>query len=204
MNIRLTTDLIIYAGVYFNNKFFMAQYSIILGLTTNTADPEEQAVAMQRIKIFAYEILNGSIFIYEKEEEAIKKFIDAGMKTVALPAEPYDQIVQIALFTKFNAITESRLIVTDIQLGSSLSDNMRYLFDSQESVGPFDKNGWWDDPEANWFDRKSINDRTPGVLKVLKLSPALTWKELDLGWESNLSQNSQDNIVFGNFGKILD
>ena len=119
--------------------------------------------------------------------------------TMTIPEAPFDQSVAIALFCKLNAICENKLLITDITVTSSLSDNVKYLFDSEDAFGPFDEDGWWNETTPIWFEQDIEQDVDD---KVVQFKPNLTWEDINLGWEEPVIEDN--NVVKGNFIKADD
>ena len=109
MSAIIERDFSFQAGVYFNNTVLFNLYDFTVQMEVETDDIREQNVAMDRIKYFVYECLDGVIFIQDNEDKAIEKFIDCGFRICPLPDEPYDQVIGLLILYKFNAICESKL-----------------------------------------------------------------------------------------------
>lgn len=200
MNIRLSTDLNFLAASYHNQKLLMASYSIAIGIVTRSKHTDDVAVAVERIRYFIENILGNSIFIDQKEKAQIIKYSQVGLITIALPELPIDQIINMAIYCKCNAITEGRVDVTDTQLVSSLSGGVRYFFDQDDNLGSFvQKSGWWLDPDLGWYDKQAHKDAGT----IVKMQSNCSWKSVGLDWaKPTHDQASTDNIVvIGNFGK---
>ena len=114
-------------------------------MEVETESIREQNVAMERIKYFLNECLENSIFVQDNEHKVIEKYNSCGFKVCTVPEEPYDQIIALLLLVKLNSITEGRLIVTDMTLGSRISDDVKFICDIDNPKGPFDTPGWWTD-----------------------------------------------------------
>lgn len=197
MNVRISKEYSLLASVYYGGGVLNNYYSVSLGMITNTESNLEQNIAVSRINSYLQEIIHSGVFIKQTEKEQIKLLQDAGIKTIILPEEPFDQAVSIMLFCKLNAIAEDRLLVTDINITSSASDNVRYMFDAEDAFGPFADDGWWNDPEPTWSDH--INSAGG---KVIEMDRKLTWDDIGLAWEEQEVQSG--NIVQGNFNKKDD
>ena len=90
------------------------------------------------------------------------------------------------------------MLITDITVTSSLSDNVRYMIDAEDQIGPFSEDGWWHESNPDWFDHTISQDNT----KVIKMDERLTWENVNLNWEEK--EESANNVVKGNFNKQDD
>jgi hypothetical protein len=192
MSTQIEREFVFQAGAYFEGKFMMNVYDISLSMLVETDSIREQNIAMDRIKYFLSECLESSVFVEESEKKAIEKFQAAGIKVCALPEEPYDQIVTLILLMKLNAITEGRLLVTDIVLVSELSDGVKFIYDIESVMegNPFTK-GWW--LEANTHIANV--EKTAKKEKVVKLIKTVNeWAALDLDWKEKNSSSTE--IIF--------
>jgi hypothetical protein len=202
MTARISRDFDFQAGIYINNEFFMNLYEVDIQFTVETEDIREQNIALDRIKHFLYNCVEHSVLI-QQDEKKIEKFVDAGLRVCTLPEEPYDQIVGIMLMTKINSIAEGRLIATDIQIGSKLSDNVVCYFSVEENIGPFNELGWWHDASTK------ISGNITKNKKIVKLSkPNSDWEQLYLGWNQSpqtfVVDSPSNEVVFANFEPKTD
>jgi hypothetical protein len=154
-------------------------------------DNREHNVALGRIRYLVEDMMTNSVFAEEKDRAAIKKLESAGMQVISLPEIPVDQIVGMMLFSKITAAMEDHMEIGQLSISSSLGEGIVYHQDSSEGVGPFEDEGWWQDPEPR--------AQTPIVTggKIVKLQRPMTWRGLDLHWddddteeESNEDSNS--------------
>jgi len=198
MNVRISKEYSLLTSIYYDDNIVNNYYSISLRMLTNTESNREQNIAVGRISSYFHDIIQSGIFIEEKEKEQIHQLHNAGIKTIILPEQPFDQIIAIMLFCKLNAICEDRLLVTDISVTSSAGDGVRYIFDAEDAFGEFAKDGWWSDPNPSWCEH--TKDNPSG--KVVKMDRKLTWKDVDLEWEETIPVT--DNVVKGNFNKSDD
>jgi hypothetical protein len=98
-----------------------------------------------------------------------------------VPEEPYDQIITLLLLVKLNSITEGRLIITDITLGSRISDKVRFNCDIESPRGPLEASGWWTDSSTSMSDIKKTLKKDK-VVKLIK-TPSTDWAEFNLVWK---------------------
>lgn len=193
MNVRLKKKLSFDAGVVFENQFLINHYDLALEMYTNTTDSIENNIAYERIRYWVAEILNGSVII-PSSSELLEAYAATGQRLITLPEQAVDQVIGIMLYCKLNAITEDRLIITDVEISSSQGDNMIYCHSDQENLGPFVDNGWWNDPRPKHA-VLTIGDGS----NVIKLAKTPDWKELGMSWH-NTAQDS-DTVVFADFKK---
>jgi hypothetical protein len=175
---RISRDFDFLAGVYFENKFLMNKYEITLTIDVLTDSITEQNIAMERIKFFIYEVIDSVVFVHKKETKVIEKYMDAGIKVCTLPEEAYDQIVNVLLFYKLNAILENKLLITDIQLISDLSDGVSFLWGPETPEIPYGQ-GWWTENSVSLCDK--ISSKKEKIVKLVKKSD---WSNLGLDWTS--------------------
>jgi hypothetical protein len=197
MTARVQRSFDFMACVQFQTEFYANYYEFDAFLNVETESIEEQNIALERIKYFLDFCLQHSIFVRDTDTQSIEKFVDAGLRICTLPEDPYDQIIGIMLLNKLNAITEGRLIVTDISITSRLSDGVTCFYDIEESSGPFNNQGWWKD---NSF---KLNDVKMKGKKIIKLTKTYEWDELGLAWETKkVDEKDSNQVVFVNFDKV--
>ena len=199
MSSRVTRNFQFQSAVYFSGDFFVNSYDIDIQFTVETESIREQNIALERIKYFIHRCLEHSIFIYEQEHSVIEKYLDADLKICTLPEEPYDQIIGIMLLNKLNAITEGRLVATEVITSSRMSDGVKCVHEIDESVGPFKFPNWWNENNtkiAQYFPK----GKNKKVVKLVKFTPE--WDELGLTWEEKpLIQTipHDSEVVFASF-----
>lgn len=186
MTARIIRGFQFQTGVYFSGDFYVNMYDMQLQFNVLNESIREQNIALDRIKYLMQECIEHSIMIYESETATIEKYLDADLRVCTLPEEPYDQIIGIMLLEKINAITEGRLVATDITIGSTMSDGVECLHSEDENIGPFRLAGWW---QENNTKIANYAPKSKGK-KIVKLSkPAVEWKDV------GLSYNESDDII---------
>jgi hypothetical protein len=193
---RIERDFSFQAGVYFKEEFLMNVYTISLYMDVETESIREQNVAMERIKYFLNDCLENSIFVQDTEHKVIEKYTSCGFKVCTVPEEPYDQIVTILLLTKLNSITEGRLVITDITLGSRISDQVKFSYDIESPRGPLESSGWWTDSGTSISDPVKKLVRKDKIVKLVKI-PSTDWAEHNLVWKEK-DIFSKSEIFFTN------
>ena len=189
MSAIIERDFSFQAGVYFNNTVLFNLYDFTVQMEVDTDDIREQNVAMDRIKYFVYECLDGVIFIQDIEDKAIEKFMDCGFRICQLPDEPYDQVIGLLILYKFNAICESKLLMTDIVFTSKLSDGVKFKENVATALNTFKNTGWWAQNNCNYNKIKTSKKD-----KVVKLVSKNDWNDLGLSWHE--VKNNATQIIF--------
>ena len=192
MTTRIEREFSFQAGVYFKEEFLMNLYTISCYMEIETESIREQNVAMERIKYFLNECLENCFFVQDIEHKVIEKYMSCGFKVCTVPEEPYDQIIALLLLTKLNSIAEGRLIITDITLGSRISDEVKFICEIESPRGPLESPGWWTDSGTSISDpiKKSAKKD-----KIVKLFKTTDWAEYNLVWKEK-DPLSKCEIVF--------
>ena len=194
MTTRIEREFSFQAGVYFKEEFLMNVYTISLFMEVETESIREQNVAMERIKFFLSDCLENSIFVQDTEYRVIEKYNSCGFKVCTVPEEPYDQIITLLLLTKLNSITEGRLVITDITLGSRISDQVKFISDIESPRGPLENPGWWLDSGTSIADPIKTSIRKDKIVKLFKTATT-DWSEYNLIWKEK-DIVSKRGIVF--------
>ena len=198
MTARIQRSFDLQMGVHFTGVFYMNIYDIDLHFNVETENIREQNIALERIKFYLSECLENSIFISDQEDDAIEKYMSANLKVSVLPEEPYDQIVGIMLMTKLNAITEGRLVITDVSIYSRMSDGVSCMHSIDDNMGPFILKDWWSENNTKINDYKYSSKNK----KILKLTKLVEWSDVFLNWdnvEEPIIQDIANEIVYVNF-----
>jgi len=163
-------------------------------MEVETESIREQNVAMERIKYFLSDCLENGIFVQDTEHKVIEKYTTCGFKVCTVPEEPYDQIITLLLLTKLNSITEGRLIITDMTLGSRISDEVKFICDIESPRGPLESPGWWTDSGTSIADPIKKSIRKDKIVKLFK-TPTTDWAEYNLVWKEK-EHTANCEIVF--------
>ena len=199
MNVRLQYSVDFLAGCYFDGILRMNNYTVRLWMMTTTMDGESHNVAFDRIKFFIDDSLESGVFINSANEEQCKLLANAGVKIIALPDEPVDQLIGIMLYCKLNAICEDRMVIGEVEISSELGGNVTYMHGEEESIGPYDQKGWWHDSNLMHY-----NTKISETENIMSLGAVSSWRELNLQWPEEDDAGPEDTgntIVFVNFGK---
>lgn len=167
-------------------------FRAIVNFVTNTLDHNEQNIAFDRINYFISNVVDNSVLVHETQESSIKKYQNCGFRVITMPEVPVDQIVSICLFEKMNAITEERLILSDITVTSDLSAGLKYHYCSEEHNGIFAHTGWWNSSDLSYTSKRVSKKQ-----KIVEFGGSdRSWKSVDLDWNS--TDESDENVVLIN------
>jgi len=181
--------------IFFNNQFLVNQYQCDIKMHVASDVEREQVIAMERIKAFLYEILDSAVIIHSAYDEKINKLIDCGFKVCTIPEEPYDQVLAIMLILKLNAITEGKLITNEINISSSISDNVKFICNLTDNLGPFDAKGWWSSSDTKLSDKKFSNTKDK-IVRLVKNGNE--WDSLGLSYKEKKTKQKSAEIKFIN------
>lgn len=198
MNIRLQYDLDFMGGIYYNNAMQLNNYSVVLQVVTQTADPVELNIAWERLKAFVYSELADTVFINQNLQEQAEMLSMLGINITTLPEDPVDQVVGIMLLCKINAIFEGRLHVTQLDISSTVGDSVWYLIDEEDGLGVFSGAGWWHEPTV----QHATLDEDNTSKNVLKVVPR-AWAEYGLTWPEPVDKNNKSahTVLYAKFPK---
>ena len=192
MNVRLSRDFVIPAATIFQDEFHINIYNISIDFITVSDVASDHNIAYERINHWLYNVFADSVMVINGNPHC--KALSTVTRVIELPDEPVDQIVNMMLFAKLNAITENRMRITDIELSSNLGDQVRYLHCEEETTGPFDDNGWWCDPRPNCGDAKGHKGKK--VVSMLDRPNDPTWRDLGLGWADEDHVDAERKVMF--------
>lgn len=195
MNVRLQYDIEFLAGIYYEDSLQMNKYDASISLTTATKDVASTNIAMERLKAFVFEELASTVFINQNNMERAEFLQIIGANVTTLPEEPVDQIIGMMLYYKLNAIMEGRMVITSLDISSSLGDGVWYQHDEEDAAGPFAKQGWWHDASTQ-HETIEPSEVPDNVVKVISTG----WYELGLDWPDQAPATG-NTVVFGNFPK---
>ena len=197
MNVRLEYSMTWTAAIWFDNRLQMNNYTIKLGMVTNSSLQQDHSVSLARVNHFVYHELANTTFIHHDNTAQMQALTQAGIKITPLPEDPIDQIIGIALYSKLNAILQDKMIVISVKIQSDLGDNVCYLHSDQESLGPFSQTGWWQDASPVHSNYQAVNKKKD----VVKLKLNATWQSVGLEWDDTEPVDTTNNtVVFAKFG----
>ena len=204
MNVRIQYAMRFMAGIYYDDKLQMNEYTVKAYMMTNTEDPADHNIALNRIKHFVYNELESTIFVNENDIDTCNKLAAADLNITTMPTEPVDQVIGIMLYNKFKAITEERLLIGEIELTSALGEGVIYLHGENENVDDIDPPEWWSSADLTHCEQDLINTE-----KVVTLHKGSVWRDLDLQWP-DIEDNTLDDeetgntVVFADFKRLDD
>lgn len=198
MNVRLVKTWHWQSGTVQYDTFFINSYSARIQMYTTGMDAAEHATAYERMDHWFSEVMQDSVMI-SADYDKLEHYAQTGQRLLVFPEDPVDQLVGIMLCSKLNAITEGRLVITDVDLGSTNGAEMIYRHNHSESCGPLGGSGWWTDSRPTWTSTSSRT--TPG--KVVSLSRTPEWHALGLDWTGS-GDNKESAVVFADFDRDED
>lgn len=187
MSTRIEKDFEFQSALHFEEQFLLNHFNITLSIIVETDLLREQNVAMERLEHFIYRMLDNGIFVNEIETDMIELYKNAGLKIITLPEEPFDQIIGMALIQKFNTIMENRLVVTDLLIGSKLSDGVRFTIIGEVSDTIMKNESWYN---RNSLCINNFDDKSDKASKIVKLFEN-DWAALDLNWKEKVPKGKK-------------
>ena len=194
MNVRLEHQFEFTAGTYLDGHLSMNNYRVKLEMITLSVDGIEQNIALDRMRHMLFKHFTDCVFVQSTETDAIDKLQNADINVVILPETPVDQIIGIMLYCKLNAIMQERMVINQIKISSELGQNLWYLHDEEENVGPFEEFGWWHTPDPNTFEKNT------NYSNIIRLQKNNSWHDYHLEWDDELLIKEDDSTVLA-FGK---
>jgi len=138
------------AGYFDNDKLIFNNYNLLLHLYITDADTNYQ-LAFERMDYIIYEIIDNGIFVHENDTKNIEKLktVNCNYITISDPG-PIDQMIQITLTTKLNAVTTDMVNILESELNSLRGGQVQYLYymsedDVDEKINMQDPQKWWND-----------------------------------------------------------
>lgn len=192
MSTRIEKDFFFQAAVRFEKQFLLNMYELTVSMLVETEDSREQNIAIERLNYFLHNILENSVFIIHTDTEAIENFEKAGLKVCTTPEEPFDQIISMLLILKFNAIMEDKLFITDMILGSKLSDGIKFSMVPEVAESIYKDENWYNNPCMN---TKHSHKQTKRKDKVVKLFDVNDWVDIGLGWKDRSKNNEKVLVI---------
>lgn len=180
MTTRIEKDFYFQAGVRFEGKFYMNVYDLTLSILVETDSIREQNIAIERIDYFFSNVLENSIFVLHSEKESIELYEKAGLHVCTTPEEPYDQIIALILLLKLNAIIEGKLYITDITMGSKLSEGIKFCVVPEIATNIFKGDFWYNKSNTSIRDSTNSNSKKD---KVVNLFDVYDWNDIGLCWK---------------------
>jgi len=178
---RIRRNFDFLASIYHENETRVVSVNMLAYFDLYDINPDDQLIALERIKLIVSDCLENSVFIEDSEKKAIDQFRALGIRTCTLPEEPYDQIIALAIFNKINAVTEGKMVLTNLIFKASGSDEVEYCFDNEEEHQLFmSKSDWWNESSTR-IDNHKPNKKE----KIVNIKKAKTdWAEVELCWST--------------------
>jgi hypothetical protein len=178
MSTTIEKEFVFESAIHFEDKFLINFFELTLIMSVETDNQKEQNIAIERINYFLASYIDNSIFVNEKDKEAIELYEKAGIRVLTLPEDPYDQIIGLILLLKLNAIMEDRIVITDIIFHSKLTSGIKFHSNIEETED-FKGNHWWNDSSTAIKVTKTKNKKD----KIVKLFDNDEWAEVGLFWK---------------------
>lgn len=194
MNVRLTYNSTVQAGVWYSNSLQMNLYTVSISMITHSHNGTDHVVCLERVKHFLESELYSTVFIHQDDQAQIQLLTAAGINVTTTPLDPIDQVVGMLLFAKLNSIMENRISIMDIDIVSDLGAQVHFHHNALESMDSIPESGWWYDPSPRHNDMV-LSTKSKNVLKINKLT---TWKMLDLDWdqEHTAPETTAETLLF--------
>lgn len=177
MSTKISKNFNFQSAIHFQEKFMINFFEMTARMIVETDDAEEQNIAIERMIYFIENRIEDCIFVYETNIESADKYTKAGMKVCLLPEEPYDQIIGLCLVNKCNAIMEGRIILEEIEIGSKLSNLIKFTISDEAAELEYPGKFWWNDSSPSIQSKKKKD-------KIVPLFGNDNWAELELTWKS--------------------
>ncbi len=199
MNVRLIKTWHWQSGLVYKDAFYINTYTATCHMHTTSMYEHDHDIAYGRMDYWFGEVMQDSVMI-NADSAAAKIYAATGQRLLMFPDDPVDQLVGIMLCLKLNAITEGRLVITDVDISSVHGADMIYQHNQAEAVGPLAAAGWWQDARPIWNHAPASARGS----KVVSLNRAADWNSLHLDWQSNTSGERDSSIVFADFDRDED
>lgn len=167
------------SAIHFEDRFMVNLYEMDAIFEIYTEDTREQNIAIERVTHFLGAEIEDCLFISIEEKDMINKYSAAGIKVCTIPEDPYDQIIGLVLLNKCNAIMEGKIVMTEIILGSKLSNLIKFELNHEVAAAEFDGKNWYNDSSLRMVDKFSKKDKIVNLFDHKYDS----WEDLGLTWE---------------------
>lgn len=155
-------------------------FEVSATFVVNEANPHAQNVAFQRMKQFLNNELN-CIIIVQKSNPLLKTLSKVQNKIMVLPNDGPDWMLSCALLMKLNAICENKFSILEVEVSSSLGDNVSYFADLDRKEFIMEQLNELPVSERWW------NSADTSINKFQKFN---SWSALGLDWELTKGQDS--------------
>lgn len=192
MTTRIEKDFFFQAAVRFDKIFYLNMYELTISMLVETDNIREQNIAIERLNYFLHNVIENSVFVVHTDVEAIECFEKAGIKVCTTPEEPYDQIISMLLILKLNAIMENKLFITDMILGSKLSDGIKFSMVPEVAESIYKDNNWYNDSCINMRHTIKSSKRKDKIVKLFEID---NWADIGLGWKDKTKTNDKILVI---------
>ncbi len=193
-HIMITLEENFYCCVVVDTQLCPNSFSVKVVLEPNKDHNKNYNIALERVSIFFNEVLDDSILIGPESMGKFATPIGLNGTVHALPDEPYDHLLSIALFTKINAIVENTFNVISVSVTSTQGKGVTHTFDDEHyEIGPNILREIVDDPNNDLVDY--INYWYETDLTYFKLHPNGLIKETHDWGKFNLALESYENVT---------
>ena len=196
MNIKFRYSTAFVAGTWFDEQLIMGNYSLDVTFVTQTLDPQDNNIALDRVKYFLGNEMQNTLFINQADTEMAEAFSTLNLNITTLPTEPVDQVVGVALYYKLNAIVEGRMKIQELVLCSDIGDNIEYFYTEHDKNEIFAEQGWWNSPELTHTDL-TFKDKDDADAEGDSVDES--WNDLELAWVQSEPTLDLDKVIFSNF-----
>lgn len=167
------------AAIHFEDRFMVNLYEMDAKFEIYTEDTREQNIAIERVTHFLGSVIEDCLFISIEQKDAINKYHAAGIKVCTIPEDPYDQIIGLILLNKCNAIMEGKIVMTEILIGSKLSNLIKFELYHEVATAEFDGKHWYNDGSLVMADKFNKKDKIVNLFD----HKCDSWEDLGLTWE---------------------
>ena len=124
-------------------------YTVSIGMQPNSPNSDDVELGFKKIKHFVNEYLSNSVFI-NKKSAYTKTLSKLDTNLVLFPNDPYDYLVGLVLYRKFEAISEKYFNIDFLTIDSSAGDRVQYTL-TADCVVEDDLTGdyWWNKDSVN-------------------------------------------------------
>lgn len=182
MNARISREFTLDAGIHYEGRFLINSYIIELFMDVTTDDVREQNIALERVKYLLTESLDSCVFVDYQDVAAIDNYLKANMKVCPVPEGPYDQIIGSVLMSKFNSVTEGKLFITEVKIGSRICDDLQFYVEYDEEMPLHTNIGtWWHENNTSICDVRLKPNNKDKVVELKRESK--DWDDIGLTWK---------------------
>lgn len=197
MNYRMNKTWGVLANVVWQDQILCNDFRICVEWTTATDDGRETNIAFDRLKYWLYDVMEHSVIV-NQDHDKVPQLIATGQRVITIPGDPIDPVIGMMLFAKFTAMTEQRMIFSEVAVSSEQGGHVQHLQGADEDLMMFAGPGWWQDPGPSWQTTQSRRNN-----KVVNLERVPEWSELNLCWDANETKTN-GHVVFAQFKKNAD